>query len=162
LSPRKRAIGEQIGADAAPPQASIETTAEKAPPRPELHSFADIVGLAAEKRDLMLKIALEDHCELVRFKPGHIELHLLEDAAKDLANELGRKLKYWTGERWMISLTDERGERPLGEVRREHEARLLAKTKRHPAVASVMRHFPDAEILSVREIANPDNKTKKD
>jgi DNA polymerase-3 subunit gamma/tau len=120
-----------------------------------LASFADIVKLAAEKRDLLLKIALEDTCELVRFKPGHIELHLLEDAPKDLANDLGRKLKYWTGDRWMISLTDERGERPLGEIRREREANLLEATKRHPAIKSIIQHFPEAEILSVREVDEP-------
>jgi DNA polymerase-3 subunit gamma/tau len=103
----------------------------------------------------MLKIALEDACELVRFKQGHIELHLLEDAPKDLANELGRKLKYWTDDRWMISLTDERGERPLGEIRREREAKLLEQTKRHPAIRSIIQHFPAAEILSVREVDEP-------
>jgi DNA polymerase-3 subunit gamma/tau len=123
--------------------------------KPEFSSFADVVKLATEKRDLLLKIALEDTCELVRFKPGHIELHLLEDAPKDLANELGRKLKYWTGDRWMISLTDERGERPLGEIRREREAKLLEKTKRHPSVKSIIQHFPEAEILSVREVDDP-------
>ena len=57
--------------------------AKAGPEKPELGSFADIVKLAAQKRDLLLKIALEDVCELVRFKPGHIELHLLEDAPKD-------------------------------------------------------------------------------
>ena len=129
--------------------------AKAGPDKPELRSFADIVKLAAEKRDLRLKIALEDACELVRFKSGHVELHLLEDAPKDLANELGRKLKYWTGDRWMISLTDERGERPLGEIRREHEARLLEQTRRHPSIKSIIQHFPEAEILSVREVDEP-------
>lgn len=153
-TPLQHAIGEshisQPQEEAARPDLTPHPQA-----RPELGSFADIVKLATEKRDLLLKIALEDACELVRFKPGHIELHLLEDAPKDLANELGRKLKYWTGDRWMISLTDERGERPLGEIRREREAKLLEQTKRHPSVKSIIQHFPDAEILSVREVEEP-------
>jgi DNA polymerase-3 subunit gamma/tau len=133
-----------------------------APAGPRLDSFADIVALAAEKRDVMLKLALEDSAELVRFRPGHIELHVLPMAPKELANDLGRKLKFWTGERWMISVTEERGERPLGEIRREREARMLEEVKRHPAVQSVLRRFPDAEVTSVRDLSAGDGRTKKD
>ncbi len=111
---------------------------------------------------MMLKIALEDGCELVRFKPGHIELHLLDSAPENFANELGRKLKHWTGQRWMISLTEERGERPLGEVRREMEARMLEQAKRHPAVQAILQRFPEAEVLGVRETGNAEREPKKD
>jgi DNA polymerase-3 subunit gamma/tau len=133
-----------------------------APAGARLDSFADIVALAAEKRDVLLKLALEDSAELVRFRPGHIELHVLPDAPKDLANDLGRKLKFWTGERWMISVTEERGERPLGEVRREREARMLEEARRHPAVQSVLRRFPDAEVTAVRDLSGGAGRTKKD
>ena len=117
---------------------------------------------SAHKRDVLLKLALEDSAELVRFKPGHIELHVLPNAPKDLANDLGRKLKFWTGERWMISLTEERGETPLGDVRREREARMLEEARRHPSVQSVLRHFPEAEITAVRDLSAGDERTKKD
>jgi DNA polymerase-3 subunit gamma/tau len=131
------------------------------PAPPRLDSFADLVALAAEKRDVRLKIALEDAVEPVRFKPGHVELHLLADAPKDLANELGRKLKAWTGDRWMVSVTDERGETPLGKVRRQREKQMLDEAKRHPSIMSVMRHFPEAEIVAVREIDKGGDKKNK-
>ena len=130
-----------------------ELAPESAPaPAARLDSFQAVVALVGEQRDVRLKLALEEDVELVRFKPGHIELHLLPNAARDLANDLGKKLQYWTGERWMISLTDERGERPLGEVRREREAQMLEEARRHPSVQSVLRHFPGAEITAVRDL----------
>ena len=141
------------------PEATTPAAAMPAPPR--LDSFADLVALAAEKRDVRLKIALEDAVEPVRFKPGHVELHLLADAPKDLANELGRKLKAWTGDRWMVSVTDERGETPLGKVRRQREKQMLDEAKRHPSIMSVMRHFPEAEIVAVREIDKGGDKKNK-
>ena len=168
------AVHDSSGGFAAPPNgrriagsenAALEPTRAPeaaAPAGPRLDSFADVVALAAEKRDVRLKLALEDGAELVRFKPGHIELHVLPDAPKDLANDLGRKLKFWTGERWMISVTEERGERPLGEVRREREARMFEEAKRHPAVQSVLRRFPDAEVTAVRDLSAGDGRTKKD
>jgi DNA polymerase-3 subunit gamma/tau len=153
----RRAMG---GENAAPEPTHAPEAAAAAGAR--LDSFADIVALAAEKRDVLLKLALEDSAELVRFRPGHIELHVLPNAPKDLANDLGRKLKFWTGERWMISVTEERGEKPLGEVRREREARMLEEAKRHPAVQSVLRRFPDAEVTAVRDLSAEDPRTKKD
>jgi DNA polymerase-3 subunit gamma/tau len=125
-----------------------------APLPPRLESYAGVVALAGEKRDVRLKMALEDQTELVRFKPGHIELHLLAGAPKDLAGELGRRLLGWTAERWIISITAERGERPLGEVRREREAKMLEEARRHPSVQQVMRTFPGAAITAVRDLGD--------
>ncbi len=155
----RRAAG---GEDIPPETAATPALEASVPTGPRLDSFADIVAMAAEKRDVLLKLALEDGAELVRFKQGHVELHLLPGAPKELANDLGRKLKFWTGERWMISVTEERGEKPLGEVRREREARMLEEAKRHPAVQSVLRRFPDAEITAVRDLSAGDERAKKD
>lgn len=131
-----------------------ETAVREAPAAPKLDSFADVVAMAAERRDVRLKLALEDDVELVRFKPGHIELHLLANATKALTGNLSRKLKDWTGERWIVSITEERGEKPLGEVRREREARLKEEARRHPTVQQVLQIFPEAEIAAVHDLSS--------
>ncbi|MBC8050815.1 MAG: DNA polymerase III subunit gamma/tau, partial [Chitinophagales bacterium] len=118
----------------------------------KLDSFAAVVALSAAKRDIKLRIALEDCVSLVRFRHGHIELKLLDRAPQNLAQELSRKLQDWTGERWMVSLAEAPGERPLGEIRREDDARLREEARRHPSVQAVFRHFPDAEITAVRAL----------
>jgi DNA polymerase-3 subunit gamma/tau len=149
-----------VGGDAAhPAEAPVKA---QAPARPSLQSFADIVALAAEKRDILLRLALEDTVELVRFKPGQIELHLLPDAPGDLVQDLGRKLMHWTGDRWMISVTDQRGEKPLGQVRRQKEVKMLEEARRHPSVQAVMRQFPEAQIVGVRELGPGDRGPKGD
>lgn len=159
MPPGRRASGGDSGAtsEARMPEQAVAA----APALPVLQSFADVVALANEKRDVILKMALEDAVELVHFKPGQIELHLLPNATKDLANDLARKLKHWTGERWMISVTDERGGTPLGQIRRAREAKLLEDARRHPSVQSVLRHFPEAQITSVRELSPGDVPPKK-
>ncbi len=115
-------------------------------------SFEDIVGYAAQLRDIKLKIALEEQVELVKFGPGFLELHTLDAAPKNLAPDLARKLQGWSGERWIVSLSEERGMPPLGVRRREEEARAVEEIRKHPAVKNVMHHFPDAEIKSVRSL----------
>jgi DNA polymerase-3 subunit gamma/tau len=151
-----------VGGDVARPSETPAPARAQAPARPSLQSFANIVALAAEKRDIRLRLALEDTVELVRFKPGQIELHLLPDAPGDIAQDLGRKLMHWTGSRWVISVTDQRGEKPLGQVRREKEAKMLEDARRHPSVQAIMRQFPEAQIVSVRELGPGDRGPKKD
>ena len=115
-------------------------------------SFEDIVGYAAQLRDIKLKIALEEQVELVKFGQGFLELHSLDGAPRNLSTDLARKLQSWSGERWIVSLSEERGIPPLGVRRREEEARAVDEIRKHPAVKNVMHHFPDAEIKSVRSL----------
>jgi DNA polymerase-3 subunit gamma/tau len=130
------------------------------PPEPapssELRSFEDVVALAEAKRDLKLKHALLEQVRLVHFKPGNIELNPLPQAAKDLTQELMRKLKAWTGRVWIVAVSDEPGAEPLGAQRRDQAAREIEKIREHPKVKEVLQHFPDARIAAVRPTARPE------
>ena len=143
---------------------AIDARAEPAPMAPapaealpQPRSLADIVALAEADRDLLLCRALEEQVRLVRMSPGNVELRLLEGAPRTLANELGKRLERWTGERWMVAVSDEEGEKTLGEARRETEARELEAIKSHEAVKAVFEKFPDAEITAVRPTSDDDN-----
>jgi DNA polymerase-3 subunit gamma/tau len=115
-------------------------------------SFVEIVELAGERRDAKLKVDLEEHVSLIRFEPGRLEIRLLDGAPRGLANELSEKLGKWTGQRWVVAVSGEHGERPLGELRREREAMALSELKAHPAVRAVLEAFPEAEIKDVRPL----------
>ncbi|MBT3069765.1 DNA polymerase III subunit gamma/tau [Rhodomicrobium sp. Az07] len=119
---------------------------------PRFGCFEDIVAEAAATRDIKLKIALEEQVELVKFGPGFLELRLLEGAPQSLAPDLAKKLQGWTGERWIVSLSEERGIAPLGARLRDEKAQAKEEIRRHPAVKSILHHFPDAEITDVRKL----------
>ena len=127
--------------------------------RPEdivLSTFDDVVNLVGRKRDARLKVHLEEHVSLVRFDPAAaIELHLLDGAPPEIANELREKLNRWTARRWTIALSRRPGERPLGEQKRAEEAAEIEALKQHPSVRAVLEQFPDAQIASVRPIVSP-------
>jgi DNA polymerase-3 subunit gamma/tau len=119
-----------------------------------LTTFADVVGLAGDRRDAKLKVSLEEQVSLVKYDgvAGTIDIFLLPGASPDVANDLREKLNKWTGRRWIVALSKTPGEPPIGQVRREHEAQEIAALKRHPAVAAVLNAFPDAEVSPVRRI----------
>ena len=126
-------------------------------PLSDPRSFADVITLAAERRDAKLKVHLEEHVSLVKFDAhaGSIDLFLLPGAPGQIANELRERLIAWTQRRWVVLLSKEAGARPIGEVRREREAAELAALKTHPAVKAVLDEFPDARIAEVRPLLGP-------
>jgi DNA polymerase III subunit gamma/tau len=120
-------------------------------------SFDEVIALAGERRDMMLKVHLEDRTSLVKFDyaAGSIDLFLLPGAPPHIANELREKLNVWTSRKWVVVLSKAPGERPRGEVRREREAAELEQLKAHPAVRAVLDQFPDAKIAEIRELIAP-------
>ncbi|HEY8247162.1 MAG TPA: DNA polymerase III subunit gamma/tau [Hyphomicrobium sp.] len=120
-------------------------------------SFDEVIALAGERRDMMLKVHLEDRTSLVKFDyaAGSIDLFLLPGAPPHIANELREKLNVWTSRKWVVLLSKAPGERPRGEVRREREAAELEQLKAHPAVRAVLDQFPDAKIAEIRELIAP-------
>jgi DNA polymerase-3 subunit gamma/tau len=115
-------------------------------------SFAELVELVGEQRDAKLKLHLEEDVRLVRFEPGRLELRLLKDAPAGLPHEIAEKLGKWTSQRWIVAVSREEGEPPLGEVRRAREAAELEQLKAHPAVRALLEEFPGAEIKTVRPL----------
>jgi DNA polymerase III subunit gamma/tau len=141
------ADGSYVDEDTAPP-----------PPRFNLNprSFHELVELVGQKRDAKMRIHLEEHVSLLKFELGadmcQVELKLLDGAPHNLVGELGDKLTKWTGRRWLIVVGRGQGERPIGDVRREAEAKQLAEVKAHPAVAAVLRIFPEVEVKTVKPL----------
>ena len=153
---RERARPPQAEAPPPEPRAvSDDDPPEQEPRQAEIKSFEDVVALAEAKRDLKLKHALVEQVRLVRFKPGTIEINPLPQAPRELGQDLMRKLKAWTGRVWMVAVSDEEGAAPLGQQRREREARAIESVREHPSVKQVMQHFPGARIAAVRPVAEP-------
>jgi len=119
---------------------------------PQLQSFGDVVDLAATKRDIRLKSALERFVRLVRFAPGAIDIQLVEGAPADLANELGRKLNQWTKQRWIIAVTKEQGAQTLAEQTSAREQAVLREAGKDTLVRAALDQFPGARIIAVRDV----------
>lgn len=119
-----------------------------------LNSFADVVALAGQRRDIKLKTELENTVRPVRFAPGRVEIALQPDAPRGLPNELMRKLEQWTGARWMVSVSDEVGEEPLADQKKARQQSLFREAREMPPVKAVLDAFPGAEILDVRDLTD--------
>jgi DNA polymerase III subunit gamma/tau len=121
-----------------------------------VRSFEDLIALAAEKRDLATKSALERDVRLVRFEDGTLELALEPSARKTLVGELSKKLSDWTGRRWMVAVSAEAGMPSLRAQAEARKAELKDEVRDDPLVQAVLARFPGAAIVDVRPPAgNP-------
>ncbi|MGD9923552.1 MAG: DNA polymerase III subunit gamma/tau [Pseudorhodoplanes sp.] len=125
-------------------------------------SFEELVQLAADKRDLRVKTALERDVRLVRCEDGQLEIALEPGAAQSIVNELPAKLKAWTGRPWAVALSREPGQPTLKAQFEAREAELKRGVRGDPLVQAVLERFPGAEIVAVRprEVETPGAETE--
>jgi DNA polymerase-3 subunit gamma/tau len=135
------------------PQMAAPAPETQSVPVLRIANFPELVALAAEKRDLLTKAALEADVRLIRIEDGRLEVAMERSAARTLINDLSRKLEQWTGRRWTVIVSNEAGQPTL---RSQNEA---AKNKRDraaesdPRVREVLARFPGAKVVEVRKLA---------
>ena len=147
------ALAEPSAAPETAPDIATEPAPEPQTPTPQ--SFLDVVALFEEKREVGIRSELLNNVHLVRFEPGRIELRLREHAPRDLANRTATLLTEWTGERWLVSISQEPGDATLAEQEAAAQQRLLDAAEALPLVQAVKSAFPGATIRKVVSRADP-------
>jgi DNA polymerase-3 subunit gamma/tau len=126
---------------------------EPSPPALVIGRFEDLIALAAQKRDLGVKLALERDVRLVRCEDGRLEIGLEPSAAKTLVNDLARKFSQWTNRRWMVAVSAEAGQPTVKSQNETRQAELKVGVRADPLVQAVLARFPGAEVVDVRKTA---------
>ncbi|WP_022724067.1 DNA polymerase III subunit gamma/tau [Rhodopseudomonas sp. B29] len=144
------------GGDSAPrAQLSAPSPAPQPDSSPALKitTFPQLVALASENRDIMVKMALEADVRLVRIEDGRLELALERSASRSLISDLSRKLEQWTGRRWTVIVSNEPGQPTL---KSQNEAAKNARERaaeNDPRVQEVLARLPGAKLVEVRRLA---------
>lgn len=135
----------------AQPQSSSEPVASA-----QLNSFEDVLALIDKKRDITLKLDVERYVRPISFRPGAIEYEPAPGAPNNLAQRLVGRLKEWTGERWLIAAQGGGGAESAWERQKREQRETRARIEQDPFIVSVMAAFPGAEIVSIRNLPQPE------
>ena len=103
----------------------------------------------------MLAAQLLQDVHLVRFEPGRIEFRPGPHAPETLAKRLTKHLGEWTGERWIVSVSQAEGEPTLAEQQRALEEAKRAELLADPLVKAALEAFPGAKIVARRDAQVP-------
>ncbi|MBL8628139.1 MAG: DNA polymerase III subunit gamma/tau, partial [Rhodospirillaceae bacterium] len=111
-APRAMAVGMTTVAPSSIPIPQPQAVAVPVAAQPAevvaLNSFADVVALFEKKNEVGMWAALKRGVRLVKFEQGRIEFNP-EKAPSDLAGQVGKKLTQWTGQRWVVSVSNAPG-----------------------------------------------------
>ena len=124
----------------------------------QLTSLTSIVDLAETNGEMLLAARIRNHVRLVSLKPGNLQIALAGAAPDQLAGDIARALSQWTGQRWLVSLSEFGGEETLAEHQRESDEKLRDTIASEPLVARILDIFPGA---SIDEIKTPETATTK-
>lgn len=131
-------------------QQAASQAEQPAAPQLRLSSFPEIVALAAERRDIAIKAALENDVRLVRAEDGRLEIALEAHASRSLVSELSRKLEQWTGRRWTVIVSNASAQPTLRAQAQAQQNELETAVQADPRIQDVMAKWPGAKIEAVR------------
>ena len=116
-----------------------------------IKNLEDLIQAASKEKEVELKYDLERNVKLVSFMHGKINITFNEKLNKNFIKILTEKLLKWTGERWIISLSQEQGEETIYEKNLTNKKDKLAKEMNSEVVKDFLSVFPDAQLIDVVE-----------
>jgi DNA polymerase-3 subunit gamma/tau len=121
-------------------------------------TYLELGALADAKRDVMLKLALEQQMRPVSFREKSIEVALVEGADKRVIQTLSARLREWTGQTWGVSVSTRPATGPtMRDVKDQHAAQAKAEAAEDPLVKAIVQMFPGASVrVTLREEQIPD------
>ena len=117
----------------------------------KLSSFEDLIYLAGKKKEIQLKYDLEKNVNLIKFLEGKIDISFNQNLDKNFVRNLSTKLVEWTGNRWVITLSKETGEKTFSETQDIRKKELLNNEKKGEVYKKFISIFSDAELLEVKK-----------
>ena len=117
----------------------------------KLSSFEDLICLAGKKKEIQLKYDLEKNVNLIKFSEGKIDISFNQNLDKNFVRNLSTKLVEWTGNRWVITLSKETGEKTFSETQDIRKKELLNNEKKGEVYKKFISIFSDAELLEVKK-----------
>ena len=78
-----------------------------------------------------------------------IEISFNENLDKNFVKDLSSKLFDWTGERWIISFSQLKGDISMREKKLKLKRSLMDEAKNSKIYKDVMKNFPDAELTDI-------------
>ena len=116
-----------------------------------INSFNDLIAMTTKKKEMDLKYDLETNVNLVSFESKRIKISFNESLKSDFVKVLTAKLLDWTGERWIITLTKEKGDlskKQLQKIDKQQSMKIFENSKEF---LEIKNYFKDAKLLDIEE-----------
>jgi DNA polymerase-3 subunit gamma/tau len=124
-------------------------TAEKFDGVPEIKTMGDVVQALEKSGEMVFATQVRMFVHPVKITDGAIEFRPANGAPERLSQDLSQKLKAATGNRWVVSISNQPGEPTLAQLADKEEENLRAHILEQPLVKNIINLFPDAQLKDI-------------
>ena len=114
-------------------------------------SFEDLIYLSSRKKEIQLKYDLEKNVNLIKFSQGKIDISFNQNLDKNFVRNLSEKLLEWTGNRWVITLSQEKGQETFSKLQDIKKKEFLNQEKKGEVYKKFKNIFSDGELLEIKK-----------
>ena len=125
-------------------------------------TFAELVKLFEKMGDPDIAFQLNDNVHLVSYDVGRIDIRPNDRVPKNLAGRMSTDLKQWTGQNWVISLSQEIGEDTLHIKDIAEQDALREMIINNDLIKSVFAAFEGANLVDIRKLKDEFNFSSDD
>ena len=129
----------------------MSTSDQKNLEKEKVLSFEDLINLSSKKREIQLKYDLKHNVNLIKFSEGKIDISFNQNLDKNFVRNLSERLHVWTGKRWVITLSKEKGQKTFSENESLKKKELLEKERKSEESKKFKQIFSDGELLEVKK-----------
>ena len=127
-----------------PAPAAVDA-APAAPPA----DFRALVDLFRDRREMLLYGQLYNSVHPVSFDAGRLEIRPEAGAGRDLSGRVAALLQEWTGERWIVAVSDAPGAPTLKQQDAAARQQLMDQAAQDPLVRTVLDRFEGSVLTNV-------------
>ena len=114
-----------------------------------IQTFDQLLEICSKNKEIKLKYELEKNVYLVSFNKNRIEISFNDKLDKNFVKDLSLKLYEWTGERWIITFSKNKGDISVKEKEQNKKNELFNESKESELFKKVLEKFPDANLLDI-------------
>ncbi len=129
--------------------APVLSVVQNPAPIKAIQNMEDVVNLLRTHEEYLLAEQLYHFAHPVKVKQGHLQFRVKDEARPDLSTNLKKSLQDITGDNWMIVIANSGGTATLGEIEENRRLQELADVAKMPVVETVLKTFPEAELVKI-------------
>ena len=111
----------------------------------------DLIYLSSRKKEIQLKYDLEKNVNLIKFSQGKIDISFNQNLDKNFVRNLSERLLEWTGNRWVITLSKEKGQESFSKLQDIKKKEFLNREKKGEVYKKFKNIFSDGELLEIKK-----------
>ena len=120
----------------------------------QIKNLDELINFCIQKKEISLKYEIENNLNLVSFTDNKIEISFNEKLSKHFVKNLSEKLYDWTGNRWIILFSKQKGEKSKKEKIKSFNEQQIKKLENSSDYKNLLEIIPDIELINIESKIN--------